>query len=510
METTIDNRYRLEEPLDFSKDICEYRAVEIPTGNNVLVKILKDSRKSEKFFLESKILTMLEENGKEGFPRLFYEMSSDSLSVLVLTYYSSEHSLLRVFQHEKKVIPLDSIVCLTIVLLQRLRDLHTLGIIHNNINPRSYVISKTNDVYLIDFSVATFIDKSKFVKPTPENESSHQHRKFVGTMKFCSLNSHYGRPLTYKDDLESLLYSIIYLASGKLPWTENPPPNTLPNDNSSAKNHFYLVSKRDTPVEEICQDLPNEFRDFLADIRNIPKRSVDLPNYQKYIEMFLRLLNELILPQKAQPIAIPVNRFIKKLPPTITPNSTTETVLPSLAGNSSTKSDAQQSASSPSSSREFELQKPSAISQSASSTVQFPNKNDDLFPSNDQENLPANHKKINNLQFYYNTSSFISYNIAKLSTAHNHIDFTPVNQSQTSRPFEQHGTHRFDCNFVHRNAQTARPGQQSFSLLQNLQMLYGQPVVEGNSRMTSRIDLSLNKKHNLLYKTITSKTPPKS
>ncbi len=40
----------------------------------------------------------------------------------------------------------------------------------------------------------------------------------VGTACFASLNAHYGLELSRRDDMESLAYTLIYLAMGDLPW----------------------------------------------------------------------------------------------------------------------------------------------------------------------------------------------------------------------------------------------------------------------------------------------------
>ena len=40
----------------------------------------------------------------------------------------------------------------------------------------------------------------------------------VGTALFASINAHKGRNLSRRDDLESLIYSLIYMICGTLPW----------------------------------------------------------------------------------------------------------------------------------------------------------------------------------------------------------------------------------------------------------------------------------------------------
>ena len=41
---------------------------------------------------------------------------------------------------------------------------------------------------------------------------------FRGTIRYASLNAHYGRDLSRVDDLWSLLYILVEFATGTLPW----------------------------------------------------------------------------------------------------------------------------------------------------------------------------------------------------------------------------------------------------------------------------------------------------
>lgn len=41
----------------------------------------------------------------------------------------------------------------------------------------------------------------------------------VGTMRFMSLNTHMGVEPSRRDDIETCLYVMVYLARGSLPWS---------------------------------------------------------------------------------------------------------------------------------------------------------------------------------------------------------------------------------------------------------------------------------------------------
>lgn len=98
-------------------------------------------------------------------------------------------------------------------LVQCLRALHGAGFVHNDLKPNNILLgtagSAASQVHLIDFGLATRFDDGGI-------------RGERGTPNFASLAAHNGEPTRPRDDLESLVYCLAYLASGKLPWTGKP------------------------------------------------------------------------------------------------------------------------------------------------------------------------------------------------------------------------------------------------------------------------------------------------
>ena len=45
-----------------------------------------------------------------------------------------------------------------------------------------------------------------------------QEQKFAGSLRYCSANSHLGITTSRRDDLESLIYTLVDLGTGTLPW----------------------------------------------------------------------------------------------------------------------------------------------------------------------------------------------------------------------------------------------------------------------------------------------------
>ena len=78
-----------------------------------------------------------------------------------------------------------------------------------------------------DNSKILFIFDFGLAKKLPESEGkgkkghhSPKNAQFCGTIRYGASNSHFGLPSSYKDDLESLFYTIVDLFKRDLPWTK--------------------------------------------------------------------------------------------------------------------------------------------------------------------------------------------------------------------------------------------------------------------------------------------------
>ena len=94
-------------------------------------------------------------------------------------------------------------------MLKILKIIHEKGYIHRDIKPDNFVMDKDGKcLYCVDFGLAK--KKMTVYKEIPN--------KFTGTARYASRSAFVGGTQSYKDDLESVLYSLIYLYRGSLPW----------------------------------------------------------------------------------------------------------------------------------------------------------------------------------------------------------------------------------------------------------------------------------------------------
>lgn len=91
----------------------------------------------------------------------------------------------------------------------------------------------------------------KYVSPFCDKKS------FIGTTRYASIAAHKGYEIGRKDDIESLIYVIIYCITGKLPW------QNLQNIGDKDRTVAVGEVKMQTEISAICKDLPHEFTECL-------------------------------------------------------------------------------------------------------------------------------------------------------------------------------------------------------------------------------------------------------
>jgi len=111
-------------------------------------------------------------------------------------------------------------------------------------------------IFLIDFGLAR-----QFRSP-----ATHLHISFtlkhsiVGTLPFLSIHGQQGHTQSRRDDLESLAYTIIFLARGKLPWSSV----------SICGDHEAVLRKKiSISAKQLCEGLPPLFTKFVNHVRSL-------------------------------------------------------------------------------------------------------------------------------------------------------------------------------------------------------------------------------------------------
>lgn len=181
------------------------------TGEPVAIKM--ESSSSQQIHLlkhESTILNFLYSKLCRNVPPVYWFGNyGEDMVAMVLPYYAGEPLSSR-----------PSVIGPLVFLrsaIQILRQIHQHGVVHRDIKPANWMLipgdsdnKETTMMILIDFGLATFVDK--------EVDRGKRHSNIVGTPKFASWFVHCGHEYDKRDDLLSALYLAMWMHHGDQIW----------------------------------------------------------------------------------------------------------------------------------------------------------------------------------------------------------------------------------------------------------------------------------------------------
>jgi serine/threonine protein kinase len=255
------------------------KSINIDTQEYLAIKFESKDNSKNRLEKEYKIYTFLNENNTNiNIPKIYWYGEYKDCNILIMDKLGE--SLENIIKKLKYCFDLRSILLLTIKTINLLKDIHSFHIIHQDIKPDNIAFGRNkfkNEVFLFDFGLSR-------LKEDDEIEKVNKNTGLVGTLRYASINSHLGNNLSYRDDLESLLYSIIYLYNRKLPW------QSIKCEDKKQKNELVLEMKKNIELSQLCYKLPFEYQQLFKYCKNLKFNEIPKYNniikilYNKYIE----------------------------------------------------------------------------------------------------------------------------------------------------------------------------------------------------------------------------------
>ena len=280
----INNKYLLGKQLgegSFGEIYYGIDKTESAQSPDKVVAIKLENRKNpaQLLKLESNVYHYLYQPDK-GVPKIYWSGVQDDYNVLVIEMLGP--NLENLFNLCGRQFSLKTTLIIAQELIKRIQYVHSRKIIHRDIKPENFLIGfNNNDIYIIDFGLCKLFKTNDNVHIPPS-----ENKKLVGTVRYAPLNSHLGKELSRRDDLESICYMLIYFLKGSLPW------QGLGTKKMSRDEKYQLIfeCKKNTTSEQLCQGLPKEFKVYMDYVKSLD--FAEKPNYNYIYNLFTQLFKK--------------------------------------------------------------------------------------------------------------------------------------------------------------------------------------------------------------------------
>jgi serine/threonine protein kinase len=271
----INDRYKLQKRIGSGAFGLIFSARNVNTDEIVAIK-LEPTAQVDTLTHEAAVLMKL--SGIPGIPNLRYYGVPDHNRYMAIDLLGK--SLQTVSSDYKKSVPIGIVQMYAKQMVRIIWAVHERGFVHRDIKPPNFMIGiKKNEsnedelkiqaqdeLYLIDFGMSrTYID---------DKTNAHRCNKMrttgiIGTPRYVSINVHDGCEPSRRDDLISMMYVLIYLVKGRLPWK------------AAASPELVAQMKKTILPEDLFFEMPPSYLDIF---KYLCTMSYDeAPNYSHII-----------------------------------------------------------------------------------------------------------------------------------------------------------------------------------------------------------------------------------
>jgi len=253
----IGNKYEIIAKISGGTFGSLYKGKNIRTGKLVAIKVeIRDDNSVNTLKYEANVYNHLKNINNFVKLRWFGTTEKYNFLVIDLLGYSLKNQFVTNFTKYN----LENVLDFGKKIISKLMVLHENQIIHRDLKPHNILLDIDNsfdNIFLVDFSFC-----KKYINADGIHIEENKINKYIGSTNYISLNIHNLIEPSRRDDLESVIYILIYLYFGKLDW------ETFTN----AKDIFKM--KKNIIYDE---SIPECFRTMISYVRSLEFN--ERPNY---------------------------------------------------------------------------------------------------------------------------------------------------------------------------------------------------------------------------------------
>eukprot|EP00505_MAST-04D_sp_SCG-Rhode-Island_P003337 Stramenopile-MAST_4_protein_3337 len=264
----VANRFDLTHKISEGSFGQVFMGIDSKTGTRVAVKLEAVSSKSQQLLHEADVYKGLQT--AEGIPKVLWSGTDGSNNVLVLDLLGPD--LDELFDFCGRQFSNKTVLQFGLHAISLLEHVHRCGYIYRDMKPQNFLVGHgmegAGSLYILDFGLTKAVS----------DVTKKRGRGLVGTARYASISAHRGDPPSFRDDMESLGYIMIYFCRGSLPWSGIKAKTT--------KEKYALIAnkKMDVSLKDLCSGHDQGYAAFIQYCRNLrPEQPIDYNKLRKMV-----------------------------------------------------------------------------------------------------------------------------------------------------------------------------------------------------------------------------------